>query len=79
VLGDVGEIVLIELAELASGLFAWGGTGGTSAVTDAKATVLSSDLVVVASPVYKASITGLLKAFFDHFGRDELVPEQWCR
>jgi FMN reductase len=68
VLGAGGEVTLIELAELASGLFAWGG----AEIADAKAAVLSSDLVVVASPVYKASITGLLKAFLDHFGRDEL-------
>jgi FMN reductase len=35
--------------------------------------VLDSDLVVFASPVYKASFTGLLKAFLDQFNRDELA------
>ena len=34
--------------------------------------MLDSDVLVVASPVYKASITGLLKAFIDQFGQDEL-------
>jgi FMN reductase len=42
-------------------------------VAAAKERVLGSDLIVVASPVYKASYTGLLKAFLDHFGRDELA------
>jgi FMN reductase len=39
----------------------------------AKATVLASDLLVVASPTYKGSYTGLLKLFLDLFGSDELA------
>jgi FMN reductase len=62
------EVVTIELAALGSTLFAWGDEG----VAAAKATVLDSDLLVFASPVYKASYTGLLKAFLDQFARDEL-------
>lgn len=42
-------------------------------VAAAKATVLGSDLVVVASPTYKGSYTGLLKVFLDRFGADELA------
>lgn len=61
-------VTVIELAPLAGGLFSWGDEG----VAAAKRSVLSSDLVVFASPVYKASYTGLLKAFLDQFGRDEL-------
>jgi FMN reductase len=61
-------VEVIELSELAGALFAW----GDPAVQAAKATVLASDLLVVASPVYKASYTGLLKAFLDQFGQDEL-------
>jgi FMN reductase len=64
-----GDITVIELADLAAGLFAW----GDPAVTAAKESVLSSDVLVVASPVYKASFTGLLKAFVDQFGHDELA------
>ena len=32
-----------------------------------------SDLVVVASPTYKATYTGLLKAFVDRYGNDGLA------
>lgn len=59
----------IELSSLASSLFSW----GDPQVAAAKATVLGADLLVIASPVYKASYTGLLKAFLDQFGRDELA------
>lgn len=61
-------VEVIELSELTGGLFAW----GDPAVAAAKGTVLAADLLVVASPVYKAAYTGLLKAFLDQFGRDEL-------
>ncbi|MUH50451.1 MAG: NADPH-dependent oxidoreductase [Actinobacteria bacterium] len=61
-------INVIELSELSSSLFGW----GDPAVAAAKQQVLSSRLVIIASPVYKASYTGLLKAFLDQFGRDEL-------
>lgn len=61
-------VTVLELSSLAGELFTW----GSPAVADAKAAVLSSDLLVVASPVYKASVPGLLKAFLDQFGRDEL-------
>jgi FMN reductase len=62
------QVQVIELAELGGGLFSW----GDPAVAQAKTAVLNSDLLIVASPVYKASFTGLLKAFLDQFGRDEL-------
>lgn len=42
-------------------------------VAAAKATVLESDLVVVATPTYKGTYTGLLKLFLDRFGADELA------
>jgi FMN reductase len=66
---DDGEVATIELADIGAGLFGW----GDPAVTAAKAVVLSSDVLIVASPVYKASFTGLLKAFLDQFGHDELA------
>jgi FMN reductase len=60
---------VIELADLSGGLFSW----GDPSVAEAKSAVLSSDVLVVASPVFKASHTGLLKAFLDHFGQGELA------
>jgi FMN reductase len=65
---SAGTVQVVEVAELTGGLFAW----GDPAVAQARATVLGSDLLIVASPVYKASYTGLLKSFLDQFGRDEL-------
>jgi FMN reductase len=35
--------------------------------------VAQSDVVVVASPIYKATFTGLLKAFFDRYPSDGLA------
>ncbi|MEV1295064.1 NAD(P)H-dependent oxidoreductase [Pseudonocardia sp. NPDC049635] len=58
----------VEVAELAPGLFTW----DDPAVAAATATVLEADLLIVATPVYKASYTGLLKSFLDRFGRDQL-------
>jgi FMN reductase len=60
---------VVELADLAAGLL----LPATDAVTGARQRVLAADLLVVASPVFKASYTGLLKAFLDLFGRDELA------
>lgn len=58
----------IELAELGPGLLSW----GDPAVTAAKEAVLGADLLVVASPTYKATYTGLLKLFLDQFAAGEL-------
>lgn len=60
---------VIELADLQSDLFRF----GADAIREAKDMIMSCDLLVVASPVYKGSLTGLTKAFLDHFGRDELA------
>ncbi len=61
-------VTVIELSPLVGALFSW----SDEAVAEAKREVLTSELLVIASPVYKASYTGLLKAFLDQFGRDEL-------
>ena len=66
---DPEAISVIELSSLASSLFTW----GDAQVAEAKSRVLDCDVLVVASPVYKASVTGLLKAFIDQFGHDELA------
>ena len=41
-------------------------------MAEAKEIVTSADLLVVASPTYKATYTGLLKLFLDQFGAGEL-------
>lgn len=46
---------------------------GSPAVTAARGRVAGARLVVVATPVYKASYTGLLKAFLDGYGPDVLA------
>ena len=46
---------------------------GSAAVTAARDLVATARLVVVATPVYKASYTGLLKAFLDGYGPDALA------
>jgi FMN reductase len=55
--------VVIDLVELGPGLLAW----GDEAVGKAVADVQRASAVVVASPTYKASYTGLLKLFLDQF------------
>lgn len=62
------EVEVIELADLADELFQW----GSEKVTAAKTSVAASDLVIFATPTYKASYTGLLKAFLDQYGTDGL-------
>ena len=59
---------VIELAELGPALLGW----GDHAVEAAKQAVLGADLVVFASPTYKATYTGLLKLFLDQFAAGEL-------
>jgi FMN reductase len=58
----------IDLADLAGELLA----PTHPAADDARARVSRSAVVVVATPVYKASYTGLLKAFLDLYGHDGL-------
>ncbi len=58
----------IELAELGPALLSWGDPD----VEAAKRLVAGASLLVVASPTYKATYTGLLKCFLDQFGAAEL-------
>jgi len=60
--------VTVDLAELGPLLFDWSSPGVKEAVDG----IGSSSLVVVASPTYKASYTGLLKSFLDWFGNTSL-------
>ncbi len=52
-----------------AGLLGW----GDSTVAESVAAVQSLDLLIVASPTYKATYTGLLKLFLDQFGGDSLA------
>ena len=63
---DVGEI---DLAHHTGEVFDW-----TSATVSAlNERVAASDLVIVASPTYKAAYTGLLKAFLDRYPSNGLA------
>jgi FMN reductase len=63
------EILTVDLAEVAGRLFDW----GDQEVADLNASVAASDVVVAASPTYKATYTGLLKAFLDRYGNNGLA------
>lgn len=58
----------IDLCDHADDLFKWP-HNGMAALNDA---VAASDYLVVASPTYKASYTGLLKAFLDRYPNNGL-------
>ena len=58
-----GADLVVDLADHASELFDW----SSETVTGLVEQVAASRLLVVASPTYKATYTGLLKAFLDRF------------
>ncbi len=53
----------IDVVDLGPGLLGW----GDPSVKEAVERVAASDVVVIASPTYKATYTGLLKLFLDQF------------
>lgn len=59
---------VIDVVDLGAALLGW----GDPKVAEAKEIVKAADLLVVASPTYKATYTGLLKLFLDQFGAGEL-------
>ena len=59
--GEQPEVV--DIITLGAGLLGW----GDPAVADPMATVKNSRLIVVASPTFKATYTGVLKLFLDQF------------
>jgi FMN reductase len=59
----------IDLTELGAALLDWSDAG----VADLVAAVQASSLVVVASPTYKATYTGLLKLFLDRISGGALA------
>ncbi|MGN6407953.1 MAG: NADPH-dependent FMN reductase [Curtobacterium sp.] len=54
---------VVDVITLGPGILGW----GDQSVQAAVATVAASDLVVVASPTFKATYTGVLKLFLDQF------------
>src|SRR5258708_8064650 len=59
---------VIDVVDLGAGLLGW----GDPKVAEAKAIVKEAGSLVVASPTFKATYTGLLKLFLDQFGQGEL-------
>lgn len=53
----------IDVVDLGPGLLGW----GDASVKEAVSQVAASDVVIVASPTFKATYTGLLKLFLDQF------------
>jgi FMN reductase len=66
---DDGGVDVIDLADHTGGLFDW----SSAEIAGLVERVLAADLLVVASPTYKATYTGLLKVFLERFGRDQLA------
>src|SRR4051794_15710272 len=62
--------LVVDLATLGPALLDWSDPGITDLVTE----VGAADLVVVASPMYKGSYTGLLKLFLDRFAAGTGLP-----
>ena len=62
-LGTTVQASAIDLAELAPAMFDWENGRANEAVQRAT----DANLLIVASPTYKATYTGLLKAFVDRF------------
>src|SRR3954451_23363529 len=62
-LTDADPELTVDLATLGAGLLDWRG-GGVATLVDQ---VGAAEVVVVASPTYKATYTGLLKLFLDRF------------
>ena len=62
-------VVEVDLATLGPRLFDWSAVD----VKDAVDRIAHTSLLVVASPTYKATYTGLLKSFLDWYGTDGLA------
>lgn len=58
----------LEVAEIGPNLLGWGDPAAAVAVER----LMDADLLVVASPVFKATYTGLLKLLFDQVGAGQL-------
>lgn len=65
---DTREPVVVDLADLGGRLFDW----SSVEVKEAVDAIRSCRVVIVASPTFKASYTGLLKSFLDWFATSDL-------
>ncbi|TFU32118.1 NADPH-dependent oxidoreductase [Microbacterium paludicola] len=63
------ELEVIDLADHTDEIFAW----PSEKLAALNASVAESDLVLFASPTYKATYTGLLKAFLDRYPANGLA------
>ncbi|SFP35777.1 FMN reductase [Actinomadura madurae] len=61
--------ITIDLIDHADRIFRWPDDG----MNELAEAVRTSDIVVVASPTYKASYTGLLKSFLDRYASNSLL------
>lgn len=57
------DCTTLELSQLGAGLLGW----GDPAVAEAVATAQAADVLIAASPTFKATYSGLLKLFLDQF------------
>jgi FMN reductase len=67
--GATYELSIIDLADHTDEIFTW----PSETMASLNALVADSDLAVFASPTYKASYTGLLKAFLDRYPANGLA------
>jgi FMN reductase len=63
------DVLIVDLADIAAELFDF----DSVKVKEILLAVASSDVVIVASPTYKATYTGLLKSFLDRYQNDALA------
>jgi FMN reductase len=68
-LSEDAERLIIDLADYGPELFDW----SSARVKGVVGALSGASLAVVASPTYKASYTGLLKAFLDWYGQTGLA------
>ena len=66
--GVMSTYSTVDIAELGGGLFEW----DSKPVNDVLQRIAESDLLVVASPVYKAAYTGVLKMLLDRIPMEGL-------
>jgi FMN reductase len=67
-LGLDGDRLVVDLADMAAELF----DPEAQSVNELLNHVAASRLIIVASPTFKATYTGLLKSFFDRYGTNAL-------
>jgi len=68
-LGENTERIVVYLAEVTGQLFDY----PSQLIDDLLASVAASDVLIAASPTYKATYTGLLKVFFDRYSNNALA------